>query len=164
MTGRHPPLPRLWLIADARTGERLWPALARLPRGAGVFVERLELPQIERRRLLARIALFGRRRGLIVLDGANLQAARVHDHTELARARALPFVIVSPVHATRSHPGAAPLGPAGFAALARKAKMPVIALGGMNASRFRRLRKFGAYGWAGIDALTPDQKRKAVPI
>ena len=40
------------------------------------------------------------------------------------------------------------------AALARLARCPVIALGGMNASRFRHLKPLGAYGWAAIDALT----------
>ena len=39
-----------------------------------------------------------------------------------------------------------------FAWLARRTPLPVIALGGMNAPRGRRLASFGAYGWAGIDA------------
>jgi hypothetical protein len=43
-----------------------------------------------------------------------------------------------------------------FAALARLARCPVIALGGMNPARFRRLRPLGAYGWAAIDALVQD--------
>jgi thiamine monophosphate synthase len=30
----------------------------------------------------------------------------------------------------------------------------VVALGGMNPRRFRRLKALGAYGWAAIDALT----------
>ena len=39
-----------------------------------------------------------------------------------------------------------------FAWLARRTPLPVIALGGMNPTRGRRLASFGAYGWAGIDA------------
>jgi thiamine-phosphate pyrophosphorylase len=45
------------------------------------------------------------------------------------------------------------LGAVRFGMLARRAHARVIALGGMNAHRFRRLAPLGAYGWAGIDAL-----------
>jgi thiamine-phosphate pyrophosphorylase len=48
--------------------------------------------------------------------------------------------------------GAVPLGLARFAWLARRTPLPVIALGGMNPLRGRRLASFGAYGWAAIDA------------
>ena len=61
-------------------------------------------------------------------------------------------LFLSPVYPTRSHPDARPLGLARFAWLARRTPLPVIALGGMNAARGRRLASFGAYGWAGIDA------------
>jgi len=59
------------------------------------------------------------------------------------RARAA-FVFVSPVFATRSHPNAAPLGLARFAWLARRTSLPVIALGGMNKARGKRLASFGS--------------------
>ena len=59
--------------------------------------------------------------------------------------------IVSPVFATRSHPGQEPLGIEAAIALARAFDGPAIALGGMNAERFAPLK--GAFhGWAGIDA------------
>ncbi len=64
------------------------------------------------------------------------------------------LIFLSPLFETRSHPGGRALGPLRFAALARRATMPVVALGGMNAARFRRARALGACGWAGIDALT----------
>jgi thiamine-phosphate pyrophosphorylase len=73
-------------------------------------------------------------------------------------------VFVSPVFATASHPGAPTLGPMRFGLLAKRLPLPVIALGGMDARRFRRLKPLGAHGWAAIDALSPQrQKRKAVP-
>jgi thiamine-phosphate pyrophosphorylase len=67
------------------------------------------------------------------------------------RARA-DFVFLSPVFPTRSHPGAAALGPIRFGLLARGTHVPVIALGGMDPRRAQRLEKFNVYGWAGIDA------------
>ena len=83
--------------------------------------------------------------GLIVTQSA-------HDAEQLLRAnRSGAAAILSPVYATRSHPGAAVLGEQGFAALAHKAQVPIIALGGMTAQRFTRLPQ--AWGWAGIDAL-----------
>lgn len=59
-------------------------------------------------------------------------------------------IFLSPVFATPSHPGATTLGPVRFAALAMHAPAPVIALGGMNAQSFGRLKAAGAYGYAGI--------------
>jgi len=70
-----------------------------------------------------------------------------------ARRAGVDVIFLSPVFPTRSHPGAPTLGPMRFATLARLARCPVIALGGMNAARFRRLKPLGAYGWAAIDAL-----------
>ena len=66
------------------------------------------------------------------------------------------LLFLSPVHATRSHPEAAPLGLDGFAALAGKTALPVIALGGMNAERACETARLGGYGWAGIDAWLGD--------
>lgn len=62
-------------------------------------------------------------------------------------------VLVSPVFATASHPGSRPLGVIRFAALARQAAMPVIALGGMSADNFTRLTGIAVSGYAAISAL-----------
>lgn len=68
------------------------------------------------------------------------------------------LVFVSPVFPTRSHPGAPSLGPAKAARIARAVGLPMIALGGMDARRFRRLR--GRFqGWAAIDAWAPAASR-----
>jgi thiamine-phosphate pyrophosphorylase len=170
------PLPRLWLMTDERMGDALWDALARLPRGSGVIFRHYETR--DRRALFERIRTIARRRGLMLLlagslreaaawkaDGAHgrsphlrttrplLRTAPAHDARELARVRAH-AVFLSPVFATRSHPGASALGPMRFARLVRMSEAPAIALGGMDARRFRHLARLGAYGWAGIDAFT----------
>lgn len=98
----------------------------------------------------------------------------VHDAREARRARraGAHAAFVSPLHPTRSHPGAPPLGPAAWLRLARLAGGQPIALGGMTATRARQLSRtsrLGA-GWAAIDAWDEKaakrrlrQKRKAVP-
>lgn len=165
----HPrqPLPRLWLMTDERQGDDLWTALERLPRGNGVVFRHYTLPWKERKALFTDVRQTARDRGLTLLvagsplagadgvhgrRGAGLQSASAHNLRELkaAERRGADLVFLSPVFATRSHPGAKPLGPRRFALLAHQAKVPVIALGGMNADKFRSLG--GAYGWAGIDA------------
>jgi thiamine-phosphate pyrophosphorylase len=176
---RRQPLPRLWLMTDERMGDALWIALTRLPRGAGVIVRHHALPSRDRRALFERVRKVARRRRLVLIvagsprlaaawraDGAHgrsphrraprpmLRTAPVHDRRELSRAVA-DAVLLSPVFPTRSHPGGATLGPIRFAALARCATVPVIALGGMTRSRFARLGPLRAYGWAAIDAWMP---------
>lgn len=75
-----------------------------------------------------------------------------HSLRELGMARHLgaDAVLLSPVFATRSHPKARTLGPLRFRLLAARAGLPVIALGGMDARRAKRLR---AGRWAAIDGL-----------
>lgn len=170
-------LPRLWLLTDPRTAAALPQALRRLPRGAGVIVRDYHLAPEARARHFAAIARAGRARGLTVVwagdagtarrvgaDGcygaprqvrrgvAGLRLVTAHSLRELGeahRARAA-AVLLSPVFATRSHPGARGLGPVRWQLLARRSVVPVIALGGMTAARARRLPGFG---WAAIDGL-----------
>lgn len=80
----------------------------------------------------------------------------VHNAAELAAARraGADLVFVSPIFPTRSHPGGRTLGPLRLAALARRADMRIIALGGVTKARFRRLRPLGADGWAAVDGLS----------
>lgn len=63
--------------------------------------------------------------------------------------------LLSPVFATASHPGARPLGPHRFAALARASALPVYALGGIAPARTRFLQGSGAVGIAAIGGLVP---------
>lgn len=178
MIGKRPAaLPRVWLVTDARNDAALEAALLRLPRGSGLIFRHAHLPPGERRARFAALARAARRRGhRVVLSGsahdarrrgadgaygppgrlsqgpAALRLVTVHSLRELAaahRARA-DAVLISPLFATRSHPGAPALGPLRFRLLAARARVPAIALGGVTEARARafRLRR-----WAAIDGL-----------
>jgi thiamine-phosphate pyrophosphorylase len=168
------PLPRLWLMTDERQGDGLFAALARLPDGAGIVFRHYRLPEEERRALFDRVRDATSDRDIPILlagpaaqaaswgaDGSHgrgrgdgIRSAPAHDLAEIRAAEqdGAALLFVSPVFGTRSHPDVEPLGPAGFEALARATRLPVIALGGVDAERGRALTALGAYGWAGIDA------------
>lgn len=63
-------------------------------------------------------------------------------------------VFLSPVFATRSHPGAASLGAARWAHMARASRVPPFALGGITPESVSRLPKF-CRGVGVIDAALP---------
>jgi thiamine monophosphate synthase len=65
------------------------------------------------------------------------------------------MVLVSPVFASTSHPQTPPLGVFRFAALCRRARVPVYALGGLSVARIPRLKHSTAVGVAGIDMFLP---------
>jgi len=79
-----------------------------------------------------------------------LVGASCHDARELERAAALPadFVVLGPVLATPSHPGAATLGWEKFAALVRDYPLPVYALGGLKRTDLETAWQAGAHGVA----------------
>ena len=172
MRRRHP-LPRIWLMTDSRMGDALWMALHRLPRGSGIVFRHYELPDAQRRATLRAVHRIARRRGLTLVvaggpdgpdGGHNRKPARglytrsAHNRRDIVAAKrdGADLVFVSPVFATRSHPGAAAQGPARFGLMIRDAGVPIIALGGMSAGRARRLAALKIHGWAGIDAFTSD--------
>lgn len=175
-------LPTLWLMTDERVDDaRLLAAVGALPRGAGVVFRHYRLPMADRRALFDRVRAIARRRGLLLLLGGDARQARawradgwhgrsrgrpewpmVHSAAAhgLAEIRAAEragaqLLFLSPVFPTRSHPGVRALGRSRFAGLARQARRPVIALGGMTARRAAALRSCGIHGWAAIDALVP---------
>jgi thiamine-phosphate pyrophosphorylase len=181
---RYPPsrLPKVWLISDARINDRLEAALERLPRGSGFIFRHYHLPPQERRARFERLRRRARRHDHVVVlsgttrkarrwgaDGAYgaprqmahgpalLRLATVHSMRELAVAHRIgaDAVLISPVFATGSHPGSHPLGPIRFRLLARRSRVPVIALGGMDAHRARRV---GAVRWAAIASLAQPLK------
>jgi thiamine-phosphate pyrophosphorylase len=154
MTARQTAPPSRWLIADARLGDDFRRALRRVPPGGGILVLFEDLAPGRRQRLLRQILRKGRARGLTVLDGGSRAVARVHNVRELRGAllARTPLVLLSPLYPTRSHPGWRPLQRMRAAALARLARGRLIALGGMDAQRFRRVERLGFAGWAGIDA------------
>ncbi len=163
---RRQPFPAIWLISDARNDAVLERALARLPRGSGVIFRHYHLPEGERRARFDQLRRIARTRGHLVTLAASPDLARrwgadlaygprgdlvpVHSLSELRRAGRAQAVLLSPVFPTRSHPGAKGLGPLRWRMIAARSPVPVIALGGMNARRARRLQ---AVSWAGIDAF-----------
>lgn len=168
MLRRQPP-PRLWLMTDERQGDGLWAALERLPRGAGIVFRHYGLPAPQRRNLFEQVRRVARRQRLVLIAaggalpgadgrhggrGRGIRTAAAHDLREVraAELQGADIVFLSPVFPTRSHPGAASLGPVRFGLIARQARARIIALGGMDARRARRLARLGAYGWGGIDA------------
>ncbi|HEX7388929.1 MAG TPA: thiamine phosphate synthase [Acidiphilium sp.] len=85
--------------------------------------------------------------------------ASAHGRADLiAAARAgVDLVFLSPAFVTASHPGAAPLGAVRWAGLARRSKIPVLALGGLDGRKQRRLGVFCA-GTGAIGALSCREK------
>jgi 8-oxo-dGTP diphosphatase len=77
-----------------------------------------------------------------------LVGASCHDADELARAQALgaDFVVLGPVAPTPTHPGAAGLGWARFAALLKDCPLPVYALGGLGPADLETAWRHGAHG------------------
>lgn len=91
-----------------------------------------------------------RRRGL---RRRGIATQATHDVPGLVRAArtGADAVLLSPVFPTRSHPGGPTLGPPRFRLLARKTRLPVYALGGIDAGRARALPLRCLAGLAAID-------------
>lgn len=172
-------LPTLWLMTDERVAEdRLLRGAARLPRGSGIILRHYATPPAERRALFDRLRRIAIRRGLrLFLAGSEGQAlawgadgfharsgrarrlprsAPVHDWGELRAAGrdGVALVFLSPLFPTRSHPGGKALGSYRFAALSRRARVPVMALGGVGTRHGLLVRRLGAAGFGAIDALS----------
>lgn len=153
-------LRRLARIARAR-------GLLLLLAGSPALAKRWGADGVHLRQPLAARAGQARRLGLIV-------TMPVHDGGEARRARRAKAdaAFISPLHRTRSHSGAPPLGRAAWLRLARLADAQPVALGGMTRARARQLKRASGFdpGWAAIDAWEEKaakrrtrQKRKAVP-
>ena len=183
MRARHRKnMPFIWLVTDERVPPAmLLASAARLPRGrGGILFRHYRTESRERRALFDRVAKIARRRRLVlILAGSMRQAAAwgadgwhgrdagwvarpmfrsmaVHNARELqvAERAGAGIIFLSPLFATRSHPGGRVLGRLGFATLAHRATMPVVALGGVREGHRRMLMGLGASGWAAIDGLT----------
>lgn len=168
----------LWLLSDARNDAALEDALARLPRGSGFVFRHYHLQPKERRERFEALRDAARKRDhVVVLSGSPVLARKwradgvygpagsmprndsllrlvtAHNWKEIVAAEhaGADAILLSPVFATASHPGAKPLGPVRFRLLARKTQVPVIALGGMTRERAKRL---GWPRWAAIDGLS----------
>lgn len=145
-----------------------------------VVLREKDLPPGERAAIAREVADAASRAGLLLLvssspelalrigaDGVHLAAAdppascglvgrSCHDERELAAANAerVDYVSLSPVFPTPSKPGHGPaLGPAGLARLARAARMPVYALGGVRPGRAAECIEAGARGVAALGVV-----------
>lgn len=172
-------LPRAFHLTDpARTPDILRIA-RRLPRGFGVIWRHFgAADRLATGRALARIC---RQRGLVLLVSADpalaarigaagvhwpearltgarsrhhIETASAHSAAAIARAARLGVdaVIVSAVFPSQSPSAGKPLGPVKFRQLARAARLPVYALGGLNAHNAARAMSHAA-GWAAIDGV-----------
>lgn len=83
--------------------------------------------------------------------------ASCHDPMELARAAelGLDWVVLAPILATASHPGARPLGWAALTDWVRDYPLPVFALGGLSLGDLPTARRSGAHGVALRSAAWP---------
>jgi len=163
---RRGPFPALWFFTDARRLPDPLPAVARLPAGlAGVVLRHDGTPgRAALGQALARLCR-ARRLTLVVASDARLAAAlsagvhlrrgrrsrrrlrpglvtaSAHDRSELRRAAqaGADLIFLGPAFPTASHPGRRSLGPVRWNALARKACVPVAALGGVTGRKARAL-------------------------
>ena len=89
------------------------------------------------------------------LHGRGLLTAAAHGSAGLARARRMgaDLALLSPLFPTASHPGARPLGTVRFARFARRAGVPVAALGGITGARLTAAARAGAVAVAAVGAL-----------
>jgi len=177
MQPRHPSLPDIWLISDARNDSRLEETIDRLPKSSGLIYRHYHLQPAERRARFDALALRARARGHILVlagpprqarewgaDGAYGPASRIahgpallrlataHSLREIGQALRLraDAILLSPVFPTRSHPGEKSLGQVRFRLMAGRARVPIIALGGMTSPRASNL---GVKKWAAIDGI-----------
>ena len=170
-------VPTCWLMTDRRLGSAMPRIAARLPPRSAIVIRPYAMAQEGRAALIRRLRHVARaKRHLLLLagggslhgyDGRHLGGSYqqsgqrpaflstpVHDRREATAAlrQGADAALISPVHATRSHADGQPLGLRGFARLSAQFRGRAVALGGMTAPKFRRLRCHGASGWAAIDA------------
>ncbi len=155
-----------WLMTDERIGDALFPTLLALPPGAGVVFRHYRLPAAERHRLFLRVRRLAKARGLRIAAAGGRPGAPSHGgkraltHAAHDRRQAIAgmragatWLFVSPVFATRSHADARPMGLSKALPIARGLGVAGVALGGMSAARWLRLRRYGFAEWAAIDGL-----------
>jgi thiamine-phosphate pyrophosphorylase len=165
------PLPPLWLFSDPARMPDLLDTIRRLPGGGlcGVVFRhdgvpgRAELAHrvwllCRMRRMPMVVAgrdVLGQRSGRHLRGGIGqrgrpasrtrgLRTASAHDVAQLTRAsrNAAAVAFLSPAFATPSHPGQAGLGLHRWIAAARRAVIPVFALGGIDGRTVRRLPRW----------------------
>lgn len=180
-------LPRALFVTDpSRTGDIAGIA-SRLPRGFGLIWRHFGAPdrhatgrklaRICRQRgvillvsadpaLAARIGAAGVHWPEAMLKGARrrhvhlIETASAHSAGAIHRAHRLGVdaAILSPVFPSRSPSAGKPLGPLRFRQLVRAARIPVYALGGLNADNASSAMTHAA-GWAAVEAVVEGWER-----
>lgn len=174
-----PAIPALFFFTDpARTPDPVAVA-RRLPRGTAIVYRHFGAP--ERERTARRLARIAHARGLLLLIGADPELAQrvgadgvhwpqrlapckrdgglvtvaAHDAQAASRAESLgaDACVLGPVFTTRSASANPPLGLFRASQIARAARLPMIALGGVNAKTAARLTGRGFAGFAAVDAF-----------
>jgi thiamine-phosphate pyrophosphorylase len=171
-------LPDVWVISDRRNESRLDSALRSHSRRVALVFRHYHLGKDARRKEFDRLSRIARSFGHLVILAADapqalswgadghyapprklrpkrsglIVIATAHTLVEIVAANrsGADAVMLSPVFPTRSHPGGKTLGPVHFRLLARYARVPVIALGGMNRQRSHSLKW---EKWAAIDGV-----------
>ncbi|MEJ0027548.1 MAG: thiamine phosphate synthase [Rhizomicrobium sp.] len=186
MAGRLPPL--VLMTDDERLPDPL-AAAAALPRGAMAIVRARDAAR--RGELGRALIALARRRDLFVLiaddpalaarlgaDGLHLPQARAREaghwrarhpawlitasaHAPRALQAAVDLLFLSPIFPTRSHPDRAALGAVRANLIARSARVPVYALGGIAPRNAALLSGFA--GIAAVEALAPSASLCSAP-
>ncbi len=173
--------PQIWLMTDFRNDAVLEESISNLPRGSGIIFRHYHLDGDSRYQRFKAVQACARRKDHLLMlagpprlarlwgaDGVHgrqwqrhqtaglLHSAPVHNISEIrvAQHAGADLLFLSPVFATRSHPGQKPLGHMQAKKLISLCQIPVILLGGMNAQRFQQREHLGALGWAAIDGLS----------
>lgn len=176
-----PALPSLYFFSDPERTHDPVRTAKRLPRGTAVVYR--HFGAADRAKTARRLALVCRSRGLVLLiagdpelaarvaaDGVHWPETRLPGqrdarrwlvtaaaHSAAAVARAAAFgadaCVLAPVLPTRSSSGRRSLGLFRASQIARAARLPTIALGGVNARTARLLVGRGFAGFAAVEAL-----------
>ncbi|MBL8645261.1 MAG: thiamine phosphate synthase [Rhodospirillaceae bacterium] len=115
-------------------------------RAAVVFnCDGVHLPEVTLNHVTPGLRLWRRSKGIIVTAAAHSARA-----LRCARAQHIDAVLLSPVLPTASHPDRLALGRVRYAMMARTARVPVVALGGITRTTVRALNGTRTSGVAGI--------------
>ena len=172
-------------MTDQRNDANLERSIAALPRNSGVIFRHYHLKPAERVKRFAAVRKQTIRDGHILLladsprlarkwgaDGVHggdwrrhqtiglLRSASVHNAREIQKTRekGAELFFLSPIFATRSHPGQKPLNGSQVRRLSTLCNAPIILLGGMNRHRFTRCSHWPIHGWGAIDSLSNHRK------
>lgn len=117
-----------------------------LPQGAGLHLSSSRLHQLHSR----------------PIEAHHWLAASCHSLEDVVKAQGIgvDFVVVSPVKATTSHPGTAPIGWNGLREITEQSVLPVYALGGMTQADLELSWAHGAQGIAAIRGIWADTETR----